>query len=278
MKRRGDGTTGEDVSICFHPSEASGAETGRRTQEDDKSKRHDSRNLSRTRHIHLLPSIHLPPQRTASRIHHPPQPIRSSQRLQRLQPMPRIHPDMIFPEILHLPVETILLGYHQRCDCLPGVFLRIPDFAGIFDGLFGEVFEKLELEEIFGVMVVVEGLQPAGKDVGGIGAGFYGFFVEFLLGDAVGYEAVFGNVVAEAEGGLAVLAGAFDVGIADGITEFLQLGVWTGFEVFVEVGLVGAVFDAEVNDFAGGFGVGEIEGGGAVEFDVLCGNSGTAGE
>lgn len=185
---------------------------------------------------------------------------------------------MIFPEILHLPVEAILSGHHQRCDRLPGVFLRIPDLAGVFDGLVVEVFQQLELQQVFGVVVAVEVLEPLGEDVGGVGVGFDGFLVEFLLGGAVGDEAVFGDVVAEAEGRLAVLAGAFEVGVADGVAELLEVGVRAGFEVLVEFGLVVAVFDAQVNDVAGGFGVGEIKGGGAVEFDVLSGDADPAGE
>lgn len=192
--------------------------------------------------------------------------------------MPRIYPDVILPEILHLPVEAILFRHDQRCDRLPGVFLRIPDFAGVFDGLVVEVFQQLELQQVFGVVVAVEVLEPSGEDVGGVGVGLDGFLVEFLLGGAVGDEAVFGDVVAEAEGGLAVLARAFEVGVADGVAELLEVGVGAGFEMLVEFGLVVAVFDAQVNDIAGGFGVGEIKGGGAVEFDVLSGDADPAGE
>lgn len=185
---------------------------------------------------------------------------------------------MIFPEILHLPVEAILLGHHERCNCLPRIFLRIPDFAGVFDGLVVEVFQQLELQQVFGVVVAVEVLEPSGEDVRGVGVGLDGFLVEFLLGGAVGDEAVFGDVVAEAEGGLAVLARAFEVGVADGVAELLEVGVGAGFEVVVEFGLVIAVFDTQVDDVAGGFGVGEIEGRGAVEFDVLGGDIDAAGE
>lgn len=42
--------------------------------------------------------------------------------------------------------------------------------------------------------------------------------------------------------------------------------------------MVIAVFDTQVDDFAGGSGVGKIEGGGAVEFDILSGDADTAGK
>ena len=238
----------------------------------------DSRNLGHTLHIHLRPGIHLPPQRTAGRIHHFAQPVRPAQRLQRLQSMPRIHPDVIFPETLRLPVEAILPGHQQRRDRLPGVFRRVPDFAGVFDRLVVEVLQQLELQQVFGVVVAVEVLEPSGEDIGGVGVGLDGFLVEFLLGGAVGDEAVFGDVVAEAEGGLAVVAGAFEVGVADGVAELLEIRVGAGLEMLVEFGWVIAVFDAQVDDFARGFGVGEIEGEGAIEFDVLGGDADAAGE
>lgn len=192
--------------------------------------------------------------------------------------MPRIHPDVIFPETLHLPVEAVLPGHQQRRDRLPGVFLRVPDFAGVFDGLVVEVLQQLELQQVFGVVVAVEVLEPSGEDVGRVGVGLDGFLVKFLLGGAVGDEAVFGDVIAEAEGRLTVVAGAFEVGVADSVAEFLEIRVWAGFEMLVEFGGVVAVVDAQADDFARGFGVGEIEGGGAIEFDILGGDADAAGE
>ena len=127
-------------------------------------------------------------------------------------------------------------------------------------------------------MLAVEVLQPFGEDVRVVFVGFDGFFVEFFLRGAAGDEAVFGDVVAKAVGGLAVLAGTFEMGVADAVAVFLQVGVGAGFEMLVEFGLVVAVSDAQADDVAGGFGVGEIEGRGAVEFYVLGWDSGAAGK
>lgn len=192
--------------------------------------------------------------------------------------MPRIHPDLILPEILQLPIEAVLLRHDQRRDRLPGVFLRIPHLARVFHGLIVQVLAQLVLQEILRVVVAVEVLQPLGEDVRAVLVGLDGFVVEFLLRVAAGHEAVFRDIVAEAEGGLAVLARALEVGVADGVAESLQGGVRAGVEVFVELGLVVAVFDAQVDDLARGFRVGEIEGGGAVEFDVLRRDARAAGE
>ena len=68
------------------------------------------------------------------------------------------------------------------------------------------------------------------------------------------------------------------MGVADGVAEFLEIRVWTGFEMLVEFGGVVAVFDAQVDDFARGFGVGEIEGRGAIELDILSRDADAAGE
>lgn len=82
-------------------------------------------------------------------------------------------------------------------------------------------------------MVAVEGLQPAGEDIRRVGDRLDGFFVQLLLRGAVGDKAIFCYVVAEAEGGLAVLAGAFEVGVANSVAELLEIGVRAGFEVLV---------------------------------------------
>ena len=155
---------------------------------------------------------------------------------------------MIFPERLELVIERILLGDHQLRYRLPWVFLWIPHLACIFDWLIVKVLAELELKEIFSVVSTVEVLQPVVEDVRFVGFGLDSFLVKLLLGFGGGDEAVFADVIAEAVGSLGVLAGGFEVGVPHCVPEFLQVGVWAGFEVLVEFGLVAAVFDSKVDD------------------------------
>ena len=220
-------------------------------------------------HLYLLPTIHLPPQAAARRIHHLPQSIRTAQRLQRLQAQPRINPHVIFPEALQLVVKTLLLGNHQLRHRLPGVFLRIPDLPRVLDRLIAQILQQLELPEIFGVVLGVEILQPLREDVGRVTVRFHRLLVQLPLRFTAGHEAVLGHVFAEPVRRLRVLPRGFQVRIAHRVAEFLQVGVRAGFEPLVEFGLIAAVVDAQVDDFAGSLGVGQVERGGAVEFDVL---------
>lgn len=108
--------------------------------------------------------------------------------------------------------------------------------------------------------------------------GLDSFFIELFLRFAAWDKAVFGDKVAEAEGCLTVLAGAFEMCVSDSIAELLQIGVWACLETFVEFGLVVAVFDAEVNDFARGFRIGKVEGRCTIEFDILGWDANSARE
>ena len=129
------------------------------------------RDFSQTLDIDLWPRIHLAPERAARRIHDLPQPIWTPQWLQGLQSMPRIYSDLILPKVLQLPIKAVLLRHHQCRDSLPRVFFWIPHFSRVLDGLVFKVLEKLELEEVFGVVVAVEVLQPFGEDGRGVFAG-----------------------------------------------------------------------------------------------------------
>lgn len=102
--------------------------------------------------------------------------------------------------------------------------------------------------------------------------------IELLLCLAAWDEAVLRDVVAEAVGCLAILPSAFEVGISDTITELLEVGVGARLEMLVQFRLVVAVFDAQVDNLAGGLCVGKIECRGAVELDILGRNSDTARE
>lgn len=53
------------------------------------------------------------------------------------------------------------------------------------------------------------------------------------------------------------------------ISVFLQFGILPRLQLFVEFRLVVPIFDAQIDDLACGFCVGEIEGRSAVEFNVL---------
>jgi hypothetical protein len=52
------------------------------------------------------------------------------------------------------------LSYH-----LPRILLGIPSYSYILDGLFIDVLQKLELKQVFSVIVLVEFLQPVAQDV-----------------------------------------------------------------------------------------------------------------
>ena len=197
-----------------------------------------------------------------------PQPIRAPKRLVSLQPMPRINPHMILPERPTLVVKAVLLGDPEHGDGLPGVFFRVPDLAGILDGLVVEVLAQLDLEEVFRVVLGMEVLQPVVQDVGAV-FGADGFFEEFALRFGGGDEAVFHYVVAVAVRGLRVLPGRLEVGVSDLVASCLELGIVARFEVLVQLFLVTTMSDTKADDLFGRLGICKVESGCAVELNIL---------
>jgi hypothetical protein len=117
----------------------------------------------------------------------------------------------------------------------------------------------------------MEVLQPLVQDIRFVLVRFDSFFVELSLCFRGGSETVLRDVVSKSVGRLRVEACGFEVGIADLVPEFLEVSVGAGIEVLVQGWLVAAVFYAEVDDFFSHLCVGEVEGGGAVEFYILGG-------
>lgn len=138
-------------------------------------------NLVNALDVDLLPAVHLPSQRARSGVDDSPQPIRATQRLIGLQSVPRVNSDMVFPESLPLEIETLLLRDLKSRDGLPGVLLRVPHFANVFNRLVLEVLAKLHLEQVLSVVFVVERLQPSVKDIAFVLVGLDDFVEELLL-------------------------------------------------------------------------------------------------
>jgi hypothetical protein len=63
---------------------------------------------------------------------------------------------MILPEGLPRRYEAILFGNDNLGYRLPGILLRIPSYSNILNGLLIDVHQEPELQQVFGVTVLVE--------------------------------------------------------------------------------------------------------------------------
>ena len=136
-----------------------------------------------------------------------PQPVRPAKRLQGLQPMPRIQPQVVLPESLPRRQEAFLLRDDDPGHRLPRVLLWVPNHSDVLDGLLGNVLQELELQLVFGVVVPVEFLQPVAQNVVRVRIGLDRLFIQLPLRVGRRDEAELGYVVAEAVRGLGILPG-----------------------------------------------------------------------
>lgn len=184
---------------------------------------------------------------------------------------------MIFPKGFPLQVKRFLLGNLESCHSLPGILARVPFLSGVFYRLLVQVLEKLYLEEIFCVVVLMEVLEPFVVLVGSISVGSDGLVGELLLGCSVGYQTVFEHVVAETVGSLRVLSERGKVRIGDLESTFLQFRILPLLKFLVHLLRVEkrSQSHADVEDLSRRFRVCQFNSGSAVELDVLCGWVGT---
>ena len=97
--------------------------------------------------------------------------------------MPGVDSHVVFPEHLSLKVEALLLWDLECGDGLPWLYVSgpvyvlgstwdsmatltwilfwVPHLSDVLDGLVFEVLAQLDLEQVFGVVLVVEVLQPS---------------------------------------------------------------------------------------------------------------------
>jgi hypothetical protein len=87
--------------------------------------------------------------------------------------------------------EAILLRNNYLSHRLPRILLGIPSYSNILDGLLIDILQELELQQVFGVVLGVEFLQPVAQDVVGVGAGLDGLFVQLPLRFGRGDQAEF---------------------------------------------------------------------------------------
>ncbi len=109
---------------------------------------------------------------------------------------------MILPESLPRRQEAILLRDDHLSYRLPRILLGIPSYPHILDRLLFDVLQELELQEVFGVMVLMEFLQPVAQDMVGVRVGLDGLLVQLPLRFGRRDQAEFGYIVPEAVGGL----------------------------------------------------------------------------
>lgn len=102
---------------------------------------------------------------------------------------------MVLPKGFPRKQKTILLGHNDFTNGLPWELLFVPFSSGIFDRLFLNIFQKLDLEKKLGVMRRMETLQVIGKNVILLILRLKLLFIQPLLCLARGNKRVFNDIL-----------------------------------------------------------------------------------
>lgn len=91
--------------------------------------------------------------------------------------MPWVHSDVVLPEGLQLIVKGILLRDLKERHGLPWVLLRFSNLSHVLHWLVFKVLAQLELEEILGIVILVEVGQPSVEDIRVMLIRLHGLFI-----------------------------------------------------------------------------------------------------